>query len=140
MGPNYLLVGVTYPPSWSSSYPFAEVARQYNLIAPMDYWHQTKTAYGLDYGNLPYGYQYSYRYAVDSVTAIRRVSGHVPVAPIGQSFDNFGRMEMGPYAPSADEITGFLAGCKASGAVGASFFQWMTTTDAEWRAIRRFPF
>jgi hypothetical protein len=60
--------------------------------------------------------------------------------PIGQTFDNFGRLEMGPYAPSAAEITGFLRGARDSGAQGASFFQWMTATEPEWRAIRGFRF
>jgi len=89
---------------------------------------------------MQYGYDYARRYASDSVTVIRRVSGHVPVSPIGQTFDDFGRLEMGPNAPGPKEIRGFLDGSKASGAIGASFFQWMTTTDAEWHAIRDFRF
>ena len=68
------------------------------------------------------------------------MAGDVPIAPIGQTFDNFGRLEMGPHAPSGAEVRGFLAGCKASGAVGVSFFQWMTATDPEWQAIRTFHF
>jgi len=140
LGPTYLLVGVTYPPQSSPDFPFREVARQYNLIAPMDYWHQTTTTFGSDYGHMRYGYAYGFRYAVDSVGAIRKLSGHVPIAPIGQAFDNFGRLEMGPHAPSAAETNGFLAGSKLSGAVGASFFQWMTATVGEWRAIQTFRF
>jgi hypothetical protein len=140
LGSGYLLVGVTYPPQSFPSFPFEETARQYNVIAPMDYWHQTKTAVGLDYGHMRYGYSYGYRYAADSVVAIRRVSGHVPVAPIGQTFDNFGRLEMGPHAPSAAEIAGFLRGSKNSGAVGASFFQWMTAAVGEWKAIKEFHY
>ena len=140
LGSDYLLIGVTYPPQSFPNYPFAEIARQYNLIAPMDYWHQTQTSLGLDYGHMPYGYTYGYRYAVDSVATIRRYSGHVPVAPIGQTFDNFGRLEMGPHAPSADEVVGFLAGSKTSGARGVSFFQWMTATVPEWHALGEFRF
>jgi hypothetical protein len=87
-----------------------------------------------------YGYAYSYRYARDSVATIRQATRSVPIIPIGQTFDNFGRLEMGPYAPSADEIKGFLAGTRDSGGVGASFFQWMTATVPEWRAIRAFRF
>jgi hypothetical protein len=138
--PAYLLIGVTYPPQASPDFPFREVARQYNLIAPMDYWHQTTSAFGSDYDHMRYGYAYAYRYAADSVGAIRKLSGHVPVAPIGQAFDNFGRLEMGPHAPSAAETNGFLGGGKQSGAVGASFFQWMTTTVDEWHAILAFRF
>jgi hypothetical protein len=140
LGPRYLLVGVTYPPQSFPAYPFAEVAHDYNLIAPMDYWHQTRSNYGLDYGHMAYGYAYGYRYALDSIQAIRRYAGRAPIAPIGQVFDDFGRLEMGPHAPSATEIQGFLAGSKAGGAIGASFFQWMTATDPEWRAIHAFRF
>lgn len=140
VGAGYLLVGVCYPPQSLPGYPFAALAQSYNAIAPMDYWHQTRTPYGLDYHHLAYGFAYGYRYAVDSVEAIRRVSGHVPITTIGQAFDDFGRLEMGPYAPSAAEVRGFLQGSKSAGAVGASFFQWMTVTEAEWRAIHAFRF
>jgi hypothetical protein len=47
---------------------------------------------------------------------------------------------MGPHAPSAAELLGFLQGSKAEGAIGASFFQWMTATDPEWETIDRFRF
>lgn len=140
LGTKYLLVGVTYPPQSFPDYPFTEVAHQFNAIAPMDYWHQTKTALGLDYGHMRYGYGYAYRYATDSVQAIRRLSGDLPVAPIGQTFDNFGRLEMGPHAPSAQEIRGFLDGSKKSGAISVSFFQWMTAGVPEWHSIRDYRF
>jgi uncharacterized protein YgiM (DUF1202 family) len=140
LGTKYLLVGVTYPPQSFPDYPFAEVAHNYNLLAPMDYWHQTKTSSGLDYGHTKYGYTYAYRYAADSLRAIRRVSGPVVMAPIGQTFDNFGRLEMGPHAPSAGEIRGFLDGSKKSGAAGVSFFQWMTAGVSEWQTIHDYRF
>jgi hypothetical protein len=140
LGARYLLIGVTYPPQSNAGYPFAEVAQYYNVLAPMDYWRQTKTAFGLDYDHMHYGYDYSYRYASDSVAEIRAAAGPVPVAPIGQTFDNFARLELGPLAPSAAEETGFLEGSKRSGAIGASFFQWMTASVAEWKAIHDFRY
>lgn len=135
LGPHYLLVGVTYPPQSDPTYPYAEVARQYNVIAPMDYWRQTRTNLGLDYGHMHYGFTYSYRYAADSIVQIRMQTGPVPVVPIGQTFDNYGRLGMGPLAPSESEEKGFIAGSKKGGAVGVSFFQWMTAAEGEWRAI-----
>lgn len=140
LGDDYLLVGVTYPPQSFPDFPYLEVARSYDLIAPMDYWHQTQTAFGLDYGHMRYGSQYAYRYASDSVSSIRQTGVRIPIAPIGQTFDDFGRLEMGPHAPSRSEIDGFLEGSKTSGAVGVSFFQWMTASIGEWRAIQRFQF
>jgi hypothetical protein len=47
---------------------------------------------------------------------------------------------MGPNAPSRQEIAGFCAGAKSSGAIGVSFFQWMTATAGEFEAIRDFAF
>lgn len=138
LGNGELMVGVTYPPQSSSDYPFSEVARVYNAIAPMDYWHQTNTVFGLEYGHMRYGFAYSYRYAEDSIRFIRKSVGNVPVVPIGQTFDNFGRLEMGPNAPSGAEIQGFLAGCRAAGAKGVSFFQWMTAQVDEWAVIAAF--
>lgn len=140
VGSRYLLVGVTYPPQSAPEYPFEEIGRDYNAVAPMDYWHQTKTERGLDYGHMRYGYAYAYRYAGDSIKLIRRAVGRVPIVPIGQTFDNFGRLEMGPHAPTAAEISGFLHGSEDNGAAGVSFFQWMTATDPEWRAIHSFRF
>lgn len=140
VGANYLLVGVTYPPQSQTNVPFGEIARQFNVIAPMDYWHQTKTTVGLDYAGTPYGREYTSRYATDSIATIRRADASIPIAPIGQTFDDFGRLEMGPYAPSADEIRGFLSGCKSGGAIGSSFFQWMTATEPEWQVIHDFRY
>jgi hypothetical protein len=140
LGPRYLLIGVTYPPQSWPTYPFAEVVRSYDVLAPMDYWHETQTQFGTDYGHLAYGAEYGRRYAADSVAGIRRAAPGAVVAPIGQTFDDFGRLEMGPNAPSPAEIRGFLAGAQASGAIGVSFFQWMTATPEEFQAIHDFRF
>ncbi|GAC1444105.1 MAG: hypothetical protein NVSMB52_03100 [Chloroflexota bacterium] len=140
VGKHYLLIGVTYPPQSLPNFPFAEVARQYDVLAPMDYWHQTKTAYGLDYGHLPYGREYGFRYAANSIAAIRAAGASMPIEPIGQAFDDFGRLEMGPHAPSGDELKGFFTGCKRGGAIGASFFQWMTVTPDDWQALHDFRY
>jgi hypothetical protein len=140
LGPGYPLVGVTYPPQSMPAYPYAEVAHDFDVIAPMDYWHETKTSTGLDYSSLTYGWTYGYRFTSDSINEIRGTAGATPVAPIGQTFDDFGRLEMGPYAPSAQEEEGFMVGSKNSGAIGVSFFQWMTATVGEWRAIQAFRY
>ncbi len=122
LGGAYLLVGVTYPPQSLPTYPFAEIARQFDVVAPMDYWHQTQTGQGLNYGGMSYGSAYGYRYALDSIEAIQQATGGTAVvAPIGQAFDDFGRLEMGPHAPSAAEEDGFLLGCRRGGAIGVSF-------------------
>jgi hypothetical protein len=140
LGPRYLLVGVTYPPQSFGSYPFGEVALRYDVVAPMDYWHQTQSRFGADYGHMAYSDEYGRRYAEDSIAGIRNAAPKAVIAPIGQTFDNFGRLEMGPYAPSAAEIRGFCAGAKSAGAIGVSFFQWMTATESEFQAIRAFRF
>jgi len=35
-------------------------------------------------------------------------------------------------------VRGFLAGVKSAGAIGASFFQWSSATEEEWREIHDF--
>lgn len=140
VGSRYLLVGVTYPVQSLATYPFGEVARTYNVVSPMDYWHQTRTATGLDYGHMRYGTAYARRYATDSVVAVRRVAADARVAPIGQVFDNFGHKGMGPNAPSGAELRGFLRGSSDAGAIGVSFFQWMTATNDEWREIAQYRY
>jgi hypothetical protein len=47
---------------------------------------------------------------------------------------------MGPHAPSPAEVKGFMQGSKNSGAIGVSFFQWMTATDGEWKTIQDFRY
>lgn len=134
------LIAVTYPPQSLPAFPFGEVARQYDAIAPMDYWHDSRSRAGSLYGHMGYGFAYAYRYARDSVGGIRSAGGSVPILPIGQTFDPFGRLGMGPYAPSEAELRGFLQGSRDTGAVGVSFFQWLTASQPEWHAVTRFRF
>jgi hypothetical protein len=140
LGNSYLLVGVTYPPQSLPTYPFLDVARSFNVIAPMDYWHQTKTRYGLNYGHARYSEAYTRQYVQESIATIRKAWRDARIAPIGQVFDNYGHEGMGPYAPSSGEVQGFLEGAKTSHAIGVSFFQWMTATDAEWHVIHQFHY
>lgn len=135
-GPRYLLVGITWPPQSFPTFPFAEMSHDYTVLAPMDYWHQTMTHYGLNYGHMRYGFAYGYRYAQDSIATMRADGVRVPIAPIGQTFDDYARLGIGPRAPAPAEIQGFLRGSRAGGAIGASFFQWMTASAGEWRVIR----
>jgi hypothetical protein len=137
LGPRALIVGVVWNPQAYPQYPFRAVAESDDVLAPMDYWHDRKGTTGWAYPTLPYGYMYAEKFARDSIVRTRSAAGsqRIPIAPIGQMFDNFGRDELGPDAPTPTEISGFLHGC--AGAWGVSFFQWMTATPPEWSVFKR---
>ena len=50
VGDDYPLVVATYPPEMAQgrTYPFAVVARSWNVIAPMDYYHRPGRPYPAD--------------------------------------------------------------------------------------------
>jgi hypothetical protein len=113
------------------------VAHDYDVIAPMDYWHETK----------PTSDSTTARCAMDTPTAIdmRRIQFGIRRLAVRLSLQSarpsmtldgwkWGRM-LHPRVRC-----GVSAGCKAQAAVGASFFQWMTTTDAEWHALADFRY
>lgn len=136
LGPHALIVGVVWNPQAFPHYPFRAVAESDDALTPMDYWHDRKGTTGWAYPSLPYGFAYAEKFAQESIAGIRAASGdqRIPIAPIGQMFDNFGRDELGPDAPTPAEISGFLRGC--AGAWGVSFFQWMTATPPEWSVFK----
>jgi uncharacterized protein YgiM (DUF1202 family) len=136
--PHELIIGVVWPPQAFPNYPYQAVAESDDVLAPMDYWHDRQGSTGWAYPSMRYGYSYADRFARDSIVLIHTAVGSmaVPIAPIGQMFDDFSRNELGPNAPTAAEIAGFLHGCQVTGAWGVSFFQWMTATPAEWQVFK----
>ncbi len=135
LGPDYLLVGVVFPPehSFARRHPqHVALAGWVDVLAPMTYWSERQRAFSPDE---------VYRYVARAVAQLRADVGDpaYPVAPIGQMYDTFGRNGIGAYSPGGAEIRAALEAGRAAGAVGVSFFQWGTATPAEWRALRDFP-
>lgn len=124
--PDELFVGVTYPPLYHMSYPYATLAKDVNVIDPMDYWHSMPQ---------PYTESYVYQYVTNSIDTIRKLDGNpaLPIAPIGQAYDMFTSSGTGPNNPTSQEITGGFDAAQADGAIGFSLYRWGTATKSEWK-------
>ncbi|HEY3080027.1 MAG TPA: SH3 domain-containing protein [Chloroflexota bacterium] len=132
VGDDVTLVIATYPPEMASgrTYPYPTVARVWNVIAPMDYYHRPGTAYTAEE---------AYGYVARSIGLIRARSGRpVVVAPIGQAYSIGWPNEVGPGNPTADETRAMLRSARETGAVGISFFEWSHATEPQWREIADF--
>jgi hypothetical protein len=127
LGPRALMAIATYPPQsfWGRTYPYSTVARSWDVIAPMDYWHVARHAYS--------GTQ-AYRYVAASISGIRKATGEpaIPIEVLGQMFDVYGD---GQHSPSAAEVRGAIQAAQAGNAVGISFFEWNHATPGEWDAL-----
>jgi hypothetical protein len=120
VGPNAIVIATTPRPTPPrvANYPYREVARHFDAIAPMVYWGDED----------PEG----------AVTrAIVRLQPYgLPVIPVGQSYDM--RPEGGPGHPSAGATRKFMARAYALGAPGVSFWSWQHAKSHNWYAIRNF--
>lgn len=133
LGPDRLLVAVTYPPEsyHGQRYPWTEVARSWNAIAPMDYYRRP----GQRYREAD-----AYQYVARSIALIRQRTGRPdhPIAVIGPAYDPAYGNNVGPNNPTAAEIRGVLRAARDHGALGASFFEWSRLTPEEWQALGAF--
>jgi hypothetical protein len=132
VGDDTTLVVATYPPEMAQgrTYPYATVARVWNVIAPMDYYHRPGRAYSAAEAR---------DYVVRSIRIIRARSGRqVVVAPIGQAYAIGSPNEVGPNNPTADETRAILRAARETGAAGLSFFEWSHATEQQWREIAGF--
>ena len=127
LGPHVLMAAATYPPQsyWGGRYPFRTVARSWDVILPMDYWHVR-----------PHAYSASdvYQYVQRSIQDIRKASGRptVPIEVLGQMFDVYGN---GRHSPSAAEIAAAIRAARDEHAIGISFFEWNHATPEEWDVL-----
>lgn len=109
-GDKYPLVGIVYPPNLvGARYPFAEVARWFDVLSPMSYWR----ARTLD----------SATFVRDSVAQL--ASFGKPVSVSGQAF-SYNRMRNTALRghPAAGEIAQAMQAARDAGAVGFSFWVW----------------
>jgi hypothetical protein len=118
VGPSYPLIATVPRPTFARQvdYPYADVVRSFDAIAPMVYWI-----------NLPPDEEAAQ--AVDFLLQFGK-----PVLPVGQAYD--GGLEGGPPGtPTADEIGAFINASDAHGAWGVSFWSWQHASDEMWGAI-----
>ena len=117
VGDAYPLIAVVPRPSPALlNYPYAQLTRGFDAIAPMVYWLN--------------------RDPVSTTSEAMRVLGALgkPVIPIGQAYDGFA--EGGPPGvPNRADIHRFFQTAADAGAPGVSFWSWQHASDEAWQAI-----
>ncbi|HEV2405254.1 MAG TPA: hypothetical protein VGR88_07370, partial [Ktedonobacterales bacterium] len=130
VGPDSLLVAAVFHPYAQAYYPYAAVAASWNVLAPMDYWHSR--------GDHAYSPQEVSTFVANSLTTIRASMSALgtrtplPIEELGQTYDMYSAdgVDLGS-GPTGGEVTADLATARAYGCIGASFFEWQTTSQAE---------
>jgi hypothetical protein len=119
-GNSAILVATTPRPTPTrmANYPYWEVSKHFDAIAPMVYW----------------GYEDAVGAVTRSIVRLRKYG--MPVVPVGQGYDM--RPEGGPGHPSPRVVTAFMRRASLLGAPGVSWWSWQHLKDGNWRAIRAF--
>jgi hypothetical protein len=116
-GPRYPLVATVPRPHYNSGYPYAEIVRQFDAVAPMVYWLGRDPAVEVDQ-------------AVTDLAGLGK-----PIMPVGQAYD--AGFEGGPPGPPPKEhLVRFIQAAQTRGVTGFSFWVWHTATPDQWAAIR----
>lgn len=137
LGPDELFVASVYHPYAQIYYPYAAMAASWNVLAPMDYWH---SRYNHTYtpASVAHFVSNSIMTVRASATALG-TGGMIPIEETGQMYDMFTDDGAGAQsAPTGDEITADMHTARDYGCTGVSFFEWQTTTQAEWSAFDAF--
>lgn len=137
LGPDELFVASVYHPYAQTYYPYAAMAASWNVLAPMDYWHSRH-----HHTYTPAAVAHFVNNSIMTVRASATALGTgamIPIEETGQMYDMYSDDGAGAQsAPSADEITADMRTARDYGCTGVSFFEWQTTTQAEWSAFDAF--
>ncbi|HHW57154.1 MAG TPA: SH3 domain-containing protein [Clostridia bacterium] len=107
-------IAITYPPQYRPNYPYSTMAKYFNAIALMDYWHVSSK---------DYTYDDSKNFVSESIRRLREWVGndyHIEVILHGYDEKGFG-------LPTLEELRGALDAAKE--ATGYSIYTWNTLTD-----------
>lgn len=130
VGPSFSLTAIApspfgmkrKPQYWGRlrSFPFAELARVYDVISPMGYF-----TYRVE------GRQWAHDYTAFNIAAVRNVSGRarVPLHPIGGVASHSSR----------GEVRGYVQALREGGVLGGSLYDFSTTKPLHWPVLRRIP-
>jgi hypothetical protein len=117
VGPGYPLVATVPRPRYNRGYPFAEIVRQFDAVAPMVYWLARDPVVEVEQ-------------AVTDLAGLGK-----PVMPVGQAYD--AGPEGGPPGPPPKEhLVRFIQAAQTRGVTAFSFWVWHTATPDHWAAIR----
>ena len=123
VGPSYPLIG-TVPNACrrAGTYPYVEVARHFDALAPMVYWINRDPGADLTC-------------SFDTLAPLGR-----PILPVGQAYDPaIDNPSLVGLAPTYDPLTLFMRVAAERGATGVSFWAWHTASQDMWRAITDTP-
>jgi hypothetical protein len=124
LGPDKALAAITLStvhvavvnPAFWPGYPYAELGQAYDVVLPMAYWTLRR-------GELAD----AERYVGENLERLRAAIGpDVPVHAIGGIADEV----------SAADLEGLLAAVEEGGAIGASLYDWATSTPEQWEALQ----
>ena len=117
VGPTYPLIATVPRPKYNGGFPFAEIVRQFDAVAPMVYWLARDPVVEVEQ-------------AVADLVGLGK-----PVMPVGQAYD--ARVDGGPTGPPPKEqIVRFIQAAQARGVTTYSFWVWHLATPEHWAAIR----
>ena len=109
--------GMAMHASYWPGFPYKTLAGIYDVFVPMGYY----TYHGDGYGN-------AYRDTRENIRLIREKTGR-PTEPI--------HVIAGDAAKSSgSETTAYVRALRENGALGGSMYDWATTHDSSWRALR----
>lgn len=122
VGPGYPLIGTVPNACLNETFPYAEVARHFDAIAPMVYWITRDPG-------------------ADVACNIERLAplGRA-VMPIGQAYDPaIDNPTLVGLTPGYDHLALFMRTAAEKGAAAVSFWAWHTASPDMWRAIADAP-
>ncbi|HJR26139.1 MAG TPA: hypothetical protein VJ804_11735 [Acidimicrobiales bacterium] len=103
-------------PAFWPDYPYAELARRYDVLMPMAYWT-------LRTGEL----RAAERYVGENIDRLRAVAGpDVPIHAIGGIADD----------ATTEDLTGLLSAIDEREAIGGSLYDWVTSTPRQWEVLQ----
>ncbi len=114
--PSAVHLQVINPGFWPG-FPWPELATTYDALLPMAYWSIRRPEY-----------RSGERYIGENIDRIRASTGRpeVPIHPIGGIADG----------ASPAEVAGMVRAIQARGVLGGSLYDWNTSNDAQWAALR----
>ena len=115
--PAGMKINSTYWPA----FPYKYVADTYDVIVPMGYY-----TYHGD------GYAHAYNETRENVSIVREQTGR-PTIPIHVIAGDASKS-------SGSETLGYVRALRETGCLGGSMYDWATTNDADWRALKNVRF
>lgn len=116
VGPTYPLIATVPRPRYNRGFPFAEIVRQFDAVAPMVYWTVRDPVVEVEQ-------------AVDDLVGLGK-----PVMPVGQAYDP--GIDGGPPGPPPKEhLVRFIRAAQTRGVTAYSFWVWHLATPEHWAAI-----